>query len=61
MMDIFLRKLLNAFSRELSLQKTFIIGVFQGPKYATAPCVCVCKAITLCKIFRQAFEGAPCT
>ena len=41
MMDIFLRKLLNAFSRELSLQKTFIIGVFQGPKYATAPCVCV--------------------
>ena len=58
MMDIFLRKLLNAFSRELSLQKTFIIGVFQGPKYATAPCVC--KAITLCEIFRQAFEGAPC-
>ena len=44
MIDIFLRKLLNAFSRELSLQKTFIIGVFQGPKYATAPCVC--EAIT---------------
>ena len=59
MMRIFCEKALKAFSRQLSLQKSFIVDIFQAPKYSIVPCVSV-KAMTFCQILRQVLEEAPC-